>query len=53
MAGEANRSDELSGLKFGFPQFVQFDNGRVLLVFWGFEDWGSKIFWLRLGIEGA
>lgn len=43
MAGTGNQSDELSALKFGFPQMVQMEDGKVLLVFWAFEDWGCRI----------
>jgi sialidase-1 len=50
MTGEKNRSDELSGLKFGFPQMRQLESGEVLLVFWCFEDWCTKIRWMRIGV---
>lgn len=43
MEGAGNRSDELSALKFGFPQMVQMEDDTVLLVFWAFEDWGCRI----------
>jgi len=42
--------NELSALKFGFPQPRQMDNGDVLLVFWCFEDWCTKIRWIRLTV---
>lgn len=42
--------NELSALKFGFPQPRQMDNGDVLLVFWCFEDWCTKIRWIRLAV---
>lgn len=48
MVGQGVRSDELSALKFGFPQLRQTADGDVLLVFWCFEDWCTKIRWLRL-----
>ena len=51
MTGTGNRSDELSGLRFGFPQMVQKDDGSILLVFWGHEDEVSKIHWMRIDVE--
>jgi sialidase-1 len=48
MAGTGTSSDELSALKFGFPQMQQADNDEVLLVFWCFEDWSTRIRWVRL-----
>lgn len=48
MAGRENRSDELSGLKFGFPQMKQLPGGDILLVFWCMEDAITNIRWIRL-----
>ena len=50
MIGQGVRSDELSALKFGFPQLRQTSSGDVLLVFWCFEDWCTKIRWIRLAV---
>lgn len=50
MAGVGTAADELSGLKFGFPQMLETESGEVLLVFWCFEDWSTRIRWMRLGI---
>jgi sialidase-1 len=50
MTGAGNQSDELSGLKFGFPQMVQLQDGNVMLVFWCFEDWCTRIRWARLEV---
>jgi hypothetical protein len=52
MTGEADSMDELSALKFGFPQLRQLEDGDAYLVFWCFQDWCSKIRWFRLGVEG-
>lgn len=51
MAGVANRSDELSGLKFGFPQMQNLPNGDVLIVFWCQEDAITNIRWIRLRVR--
>lgn len=50
MTGERESAEELSALKFGFPQMLQSADGDVLLVFWCFEDWSSKIRWMRLRV---
>lgn len=50
MAGAGRSADELSGLKFGFPQMTQLADGDVLLVFWCFEDWSTRIRWIRLAV---
>ena len=50
MRGAGKGSDELSALKFGFPQMVELEDGKVFLVFWCFEDWCTKIRWFRLRI---
>jgi hypothetical protein len=51
MAGKANRSDELSGLKFGFPQMQRLESGEVFLVFWCHEDSITNIRWIKLRID--
>lgn len=48
MEGVGNRSDELSGLKFGFPQMTLLPGGEVFLVFWCQEDAITNIRWMRL-----
>jgi hypothetical protein len=53
MAGVGNRSEELSGLKFGFPQMVLLPSGAVFLVFWCQEDAITNIRWMRLHISQA
>lgn len=50
MHGQRNSSDELSGLKFGYPQMVQFPSGDVLAVFWCLEDCQHVIRWVRLRV---
>lgn len=50
MSGEKNYSDELSALKFGFPQMMMLDSQTVFLVFWAFEDWNCKIKYLRIQV---
>ncbi|NQU11721.1 exo-alpha-sialidase [bacterium] len=51
MAGLGKRSDELSGLKFGFPQMQLLPNGEVFLVFWCQEDAVTNIRWMRVGVK--
>jgi len=53
MTGKAGGSDELSALKFGYPQMLQLESGEVFLVFWCFEDWSCCIRWAKIKIEGA
>lgn len=50
MAGVGNRSDELSGLKFGFPQMTLLPDGDVFLVFWCQEDAITNIRWIRMRV---
>ena len=50
MPGVAGGSDELSALKFGFPQMVQLDSGEVFIVFWCFEDWSCCIRWSKIDL---
>lgn len=50
MMGIRSNSDELSGLKFGYPSLVQLPGGDVLVVFWCVEDCLHVIRWQRLEI---
>jgi hypothetical protein len=50
MTGRATSSDELAGLKFGYPSLLQLPEGDVLFAFWGLEGWCSSIRWVRLRI---
>lgn len=50
MDGTENRSDELSGLKFGYPQPEQLEDNSVFIVFWAFEDWNCKIRYVNVSI---
>ena len=51
MEGKANRSDELSALRFGFPQMVVLSDGEVFAAFWCMEDAIQNIRWLRLAVR--
>jgi len=51
MAGVGNRSEELSGLKFGFPQMTLLSGGEVFLVFWCQEDAITNIRWMRIRVN--
>lgn len=51
MSGRGSNSDELSGLKFGFPQMVQLPGGDVIAVFWCVEDSQHVIRWVRLRFD--
>ena len=50
MVGDGNNSDELSSLKFGFPQMIELDENVAYLVFWCFEDWCTRIRWMRIDV---
>ncbi len=50
MQGKGTNSDELSGLKFGYPQMVQLPGGDVLALFWCVEDCQHVIRWVRLQV---
>ncbi|MDB5340215.1 MAG: hypothetical protein JWN70_5834 [Planctomycetaceae bacterium] len=50
MMGVRSNSDELSGLKFGYPSLVQLPDGNVLVVFWCVEDCLHVIRWQRLEV---
>lgn len=51
MQGRGSNSDELSGLKFGYPQMIQLPDGDVLTVFWCVEDCQHVIRWVRLRVS--
>lgn len=51
MEGKANRGDELSGLRFGYPQMTLLPDGDIFAVFWCMEDAIQNIRWLRLRIH--
>ena len=48
MAGERRNSEELSDLRFGFPQMVRRPDGDIQLLFWARENDINDIRWLRL-----
>lgn len=50
MTGERNNADELSDLRFGFPQMVVRPDGDVQLVFWAREQEINNIRWMRLAV---
>lgn len=50
MTGERRSSQELSDLRFGFPQMARRPDGDVQLVFWAREDDVNDIHWLRIGV---
>lgn len=50
MTGVGASADELSGLKFGYPQPHLLPDGDVMVVFWCFEDGMHNIRWLRLSL---
>ncbi len=50
MTGRANASDELSGLKFGFPSMARLPGGDVGAVFWCCEECLYGIRWVRLRV---
>jgi hypothetical protein len=51
MTGQASASDELGGLKFGYPSLGQLADGDLLALFWCCEDCINNIRWLRLRIS--
>jgi hypothetical protein len=51
MAGQRNSGDELSALRFGYPQMVNLPGGEVFAVFWCAEDMIQNIRWLRLAVH--
>ena len=52
MTGNAPRAEELSRLKFGFPNMVVLPEGDVFAVFWCCEDSVHNIRWLRIRVNG-
>jgi hypothetical protein len=48
MSGRGTNSDELSGLKFGYPSPIRLPNGDIMAVFWCVEDSQHVIRWVRL-----
>jgi hypothetical protein len=50
MKGERAASEEMSGLRFGFPSMVELADGQVFLVFWCQEDCINNIRWIRLEV---
>lgn len=51
MTGEGISSDELSGLKFGYPSPIRLPDGEVMAVFWCEEDAVNTVRWVRLRIS--
>jgi hypothetical protein len=47
-ARASNTSDQLSGLKFGFPSLVRIADDETMVVFWCEEGGLHKIRWFRL-----
>lgn len=52
MVGAGTQSDQLSGLKFGYPSPVALAGGEALVLFWALEDGVHNIRWLRLAVGG-
>jgi len=52
MTGERTASEELAGLKFGYPSLVELPGGDVLAAFWCLEDCVHNIRWLRIRAPG-
>lgn len=46
-----NTFEQLSTLRFGYPQLVQLADGDLFVVFWCVVDGTAEIRWLRLGIH--
>ena len=51
MTGEGRSSDELSGLKFGYPSLLCMPDGEVMAVFWCEEDAVNNIRWVRIRVS--
>jgi hypothetical protein len=49
--GRGVSGDELSNLKFGYPQPVRLPNGDIFVVFWCCEDNVHNIRWLRISLN--
>ncbi len=50
MVGEGTSSDELSGLKFGYPNLIRMPEGDVMAVFWCEEGGINNIRWVRVRV---
>jgi hypothetical protein len=50
MSGVATASDELAGLRFGYPSMARMPDGEVLVAFWCLEDAVHNIRWIRLAL---
>ncbi len=50
MSGEWSHSEELSGLKFGFPSMIQLSDKEVFAVFWCLEECIRNIRWIRIEV---
>lgn len=50
MTGQHNQAEELSDLRFGFPQMVVRPDGDVQMVFWTRRDEINEIRWMRLAV---
>ena len=50
MAGKAKSAEELSALKFGYPNLKQLASGEVLVLFWCQEDCITGIRWIRFKV---
>jgi hypothetical protein len=48
VAGAGNQSNNLSALKFGYPQVVRLNARELIVVFWCMEDGVQNIRWLKL-----
>ena len=44
--------EQMSSLRFGFPNLIRLANGDIFVVFWCVEDCVSNIRWFRLKING-
>ena len=51
MTGEGISSDELSGLKFGYPSLLCLPDGEVMVVFWCEEEGVNNIRWVRIRVS--
>lgn len=50
---QANTSDQLSGLKFGFPNLIRISPQEILVVFWCEENGVHNIRWYRLAVAAS
>ena len=49
--GHASVAEEISSLKFGFPNLLQLPDGTIFVAFWCCEDCIFNIRWLRLRVQ--